>query len=109
VQQNRVPDELTHGGGDLRGERHGPKKVAVRVHRAKLQVGFGLRVRFAVAVGGDVAQQARPFQPVEFGPHRGYFVGGPEAGHGKPAVRAERSDLFVGEGQWEFPRESAFD
>ena len=93
MQYYRVADKLPHRRNRFLGEGHGAVKVAMREHRAQLQIDLVFGGGLAIADGGDVAQQTDRFQAIKLKPHRPHFARGPEFFLGDPTFTAKLFDF----------------
>ncbi len=76
-------DQARDGVDHLRREGERANQRAVEVSRTQLEVLFGYRTRFAIALGGDIAEVMISLQTCDVGLERGGFRGVKEGRHGK--------------------------
>src|SRR5207249_1610564 len=94
VQDQRVAQQVAHRPDHLLRERQRAKERALPIHRAELQVVGRLRGRLAVAVGGDVAQEALALQPLHFRADGGGLPSIEERRHGNEAALARYREVL---------------
>jgi hypothetical protein len=97
LMDDRVADQLANDGEDFGVKGQRAEEFALRGDGADLEVLGGFGMGLAVAVGGDVAEEAVAFEALEFPLHRGDFARVEEEGENDVAVGLELVELVGGE------------